>query len=60
MQYAVYAVLSICSTRCMLYLVLTLDYSMERWKGMLNFVFLGDGRIEDTKERDERVRVKSS
>jgi len=29
----------------------------ERW---LNFIFLGDGRIEDKKERDERVRGKSS
>jgi hypothetical protein len=26
----------------------------------LNFVFLDDGRIEDKKERDERVRGKSS
>jgi hypothetical protein len=26
--------------------------------GLLNFVFLGDGRIEAKKERDERVRGK--
>ena len=30
MQYAVYAVLSECCTRCMLYSVLTLDHGMER------------------------------
>jgi hypothetical protein len=29
-------------------------------EGSLNFVFLGDGRIEDRKERDERVRGNSS
>jgi hypothetical protein len=28
-------------------------------EGLLNFVFLGDGRIEDKKERAERVRGKS-
>jgi hypothetical protein len=36
---------------------------MERGdrEGSLNFMFLGDGsRIEDTKERDEGVRGKSS
>jgi len=30
MQYAVYVVLSVCCTRCMLYSVLTLDHRKER------------------------------
>jgi hypothetical protein len=34
MQFAVYAVLSVCCTRCMLYSVLTLDHGMERSRGM--------------------------
>jgi hypothetical protein len=29
-------------------------------EGRLNFMFLGDGRVEDKKERDERVWGKSS
>jgi hypothetical protein len=29
-------------------------------EGLLNFVLLGDGRIEDKKEREERVRGKSA
>jgi len=28
------AICGVCSTRCMLYSVLTLDHSMERWRGM--------------------------
>jgi len=43
----------------MLYSVLTLDHDMERER-LHNFMFLGDGRIEDKKERDERVQGKSS
>jgi len=71
MQYAVYAVLSVCCTWCMLYLVyavlgvyctrcqlLIMAWrNRERW---LNFVFLGDGRIEDVKERYEMRWGKSS
>jgi len=30
MLYSVYAVLSVCCTRCMLYTVLSLDHGMER------------------------------
>jgi len=33
MQYSVYAVLSVCWTRCLLYLVLTLDHGMETYRG---------------------------
>jgi len=58
MQCAMYAVLSVCCTRCMLYSVLTIDYGMER--AMTYFMFLGSGRVEDENERDERRWGKSS
>ena len=49
MQYSVYAVLGVCCTRCQLLIMAWRD--REEWH---NFVFLGDGRVEDEKERDER------
>ena len=58
MLYSVYAVLGVCCTRCMPYSVYDVLLIMA-WRdreGWLNFVCLGDGRIEDKKERDERVR----
>jgi len=64
-QYAVYAVLIVCCTRCMLYSVYAVlgvcctrcSVLIMAWRDReqwLNFVFLGDGRIEDEKERDQR------
>jgi len=47
MQYSVYAVLVVCFTRCEL---LSMAWRDREW--WLNFVFLGDGRVEDEKERD--------
>jgi len=55
MLYSVYAVLGVCCTRCSLLFMAWRD--SERW---LIFVFLGDGRVEDEKERDERTWDKSS
>jgi hypothetical protein len=38
----------------MLSSALTHDYGMEREReGSLNFVFIGDGRVEHKKERDQ-------
>jgi hypothetical protein len=61
----VYAVVGVCYTRCMLYSVdavlgvcgtpyYLLIMSWRDREGSLNFVFLGDGRVEDEKERDVR------
>jgi hypothetical protein len=44
----------------MLYSELTLHHGMERLEGVNYFVFLGNGRIEDKKERDKLVWEKSS
>jgi len=55
MQYAVYAVLNVCCTRCELLIMAWRD--REAW---LNFMFLHDGRVEDEKERDEMKWEKSS
>jgi len=46
-QYSEYAVLGVCCTRC--YRLIMACRDREGW---LNFVFLGDGRVEDKKERD--------
>jgi len=65
MQYSVYTVLGVCSTWCMLYLVYAVpspcctrcELLIMTWRhreGWFKFVFLGDGRVEDEKERDER------
>jgi len=48
MQYSVYAVLGEFCTQC--YLLIMAWRDSEGW---LNFVFLGDGRVEDDKESDE-------
>jgi len=63
MLYSVYAVLSVCCTRCMLcsvYAVLSVCYTwcklmIMTWRdreGWLNFVFCDDSRVVDEKERD--------
>jgi len=57
------AVRGVCSTQCMLYSVYAvLGVIPEWWHGeqWLNFVFSGDGRVEDEQERDERRWGKSS
>jgi len=54
MQYAVYIVRSICSTQCVLYMVLHLNASLTDREGWWNCLFLGDGRVEDERERDDR------
>jgi len=66
MRYTVSAALGVCCTQCMRYLVYAVSSVNSRsWHGEierdgLNFVFLGDGRVEDEKERDERGWEKSS
>jgi len=71
MLYSVYAVLGLCWTPCLLYSVyaglcvcctwcLLLIIAWRDREGILNFVFLGDGTIEDKKERDETVWGKPS
>ena len=49
MLYSMYAILSICCTHCSLLIMAWRDR-----EGWLNFVFLGDGRVEDETERDDR------
>jgi hypothetical protein len=60
MKYLAFAVLGVGCTWCMLYLVLTPAYGVEKWEGWRNFVFIGDGRVEDENERDKRRWGKSS
>jgi hypothetical protein len=48
MQYLVCVVLGICSTQCKLEIIACNDR-----KGWLNFLFIGDGRVEDEEEREE-------
>jgi len=55
MLYSVYAVLAVCWTRCEPWIMAGRDR-----KGWPNFAALGDGRVEDEKERDERRWSKSS
>jgi hypothetical protein len=55
MQYSVYVVLGVCCTRCSLLIMAWSDR-----EGQLNFFFLGDGRIEDENERDEKRCGESS
>jgi len=50
MQYLVYAIVGVCCSRCYLLIMAWSDREQS-----LNIVFLGDGRVEDEKERDERV-----
>jgi len=50
MLYSVYAVLGVCCTRCELLIM-----EWRGTEGWLNFVFLGDGRVEDEKERDGAI-----
>jgi len=49
------ALLGVCCTRCWLMIMAWRDR-----EGWLNFVFLGDGRVEHKKERDQRRWGKSS
>ena len=55
MLYSVYDVLGVWCTRCQRLIMVW----RER-EGWLNFVFLGDGRVQDEKERDEKRWGKSS
>jgi len=61
------AVLGVCSTQCMLYLVYVVlslcctgcDFLIivwSDWQGWLNILFLRNGRVEDNKERGEEMR----
>jgi len=47
-QCLVYTVLGVCCTRCYLMIMTCRD-----WEGWLNYVFLGDGRVQNDKESDE-------
>jgi hypothetical protein len=47
MQYSVYAALGVCCTLCQCLILAWRDRD-----GWLNLVFIGDGRVEDEKERD--------
>jgi len=49
MQYSVSSLLSVCCVQCLL-MIMTWRYR-EKW---LNFVFLGDARVEDEKQSAER------
>ena len=54
-QYSAYAVLGLCGTWCWLLII-----AWRAREGWLNFVFLGDGRLDDKKEGDKRRWGKSS
>jgi len=60
MQYVVYALPSVYSTRCMLYSVLTLHQGMVWETGTAYIAVLADGRVQHAKERDEKRWGKSS
>jgi hypothetical protein len=49
MQYSLYAALGVCCTLCQLSII-----AGRYTEGWLNVVFLGDGRVEDEKEGDQR------
>ena len=55
MLYSLYAVLGVCGTRCWLWIMAWRN--REQWH---DFAFLGDGRVDDGKERDDRRCGKSS
>ena len=70
-QYAVYAVLSVCCTQCMLYSVYAVlgvchtrcELVIMAWRDSerrLKFIFSGDGRVEDKNEKAESILGKSS
>jgi len=70
MLYSVYAVLGVCCTRCMLYSVYAVlgvcctqsQLLIMAWRdreGWLNFVLLGDCRVEDEKERDAEIIMRN-
>jgi len=50
MQYSVYAVLGVCHTRCLLVIMAWRDS-----KRRLNFIFSGDGRVEDENEKAQSI-----
>jgi hypothetical protein len=65
------AVSSVSSAECMQYArgccawfilhsMLTIDHGMQRYRGMVNFVFLGEGRVQVEKETDGGRWDKSS
>ena len=53
MQYSVYAALGVCCTWCQL-----LNMAWRDSDGWLNFVFIGDGRVEEENEIDQRIHDK--